>query len=106
MKFLLTLICLTLFALQGISFANVEKEINIENEIPIRDKTYNLIQKRKKEAEDLIFEGVELKKKGYEENNEELTAEGNLKKKIGEDQLIFLKEEEIKHKNRDEVNVR
>lgn len=87
-------------------FANSKNEIDIENEIPIRDKTYYLIQKRKKEAEELIFEGIELKKKGYEENNEELTAEGNAKKKIGQEQLLYLKEAEIKHKNRDEVYVR
>lgn len=86
--------------------ANSTDEIDIENEIPIRDKTYLLIQKRKKEAEALFFEGVELKKKGYQENNEEFTAEGNLKRKMGEDQLQYLKEQEVKHKNRDEVYVR
>ncbi len=78
----------------------------MESEIPIRDKMHYLIQKRKKEAEALIFEGIELKKKGYKENREELTAEGNFKKKIGQEQLLYLKEAEIKHKNRDEVYVK
>ena len=78
----------------------------IRHSIPIRDKTFNLIQKRKKEAENLIYEGIELKKKGYKEKNEELTEEGNLKKRIGTDALKHLREEELKHKNRDEVYVR
>lgn len=105
MNFFFILI-LILLSSQNISFANSSGEIDIESEIPIRDKTYYLIQKRKKEAEDLVFEGIELKKKGYKENSEELTAEGNIKKKIGEEQLIYLKDAEIKHKNRDEVNVK
>lgn len=78
----------------------------VHHPIPIRDKTFKLIQKRKKEAENLIYEGIELKKRGNIENNEELTEEGNLKKRMGTEELSRLKEEELKHKNRDEVYVR
>ncbi len=89
----------------NLSFSNDVQE-DSRNEIPIRDKTYNLIQKRKKEAESLFFEGLELHKKGQKLNREDLIIEGQLKKKISRERLSYLKEQELKHKNREETDVK
>lgn len=67
------------------------------DEIPIRDEAYKMMEKRKKEAQELIVEGLDLIKAGQRKKNESLITKGRIKKEIGEKQLQVLKDQaEIK----------
>ena len=84
--------------------ANNQEQSNGAEEIPLRDNTYNLIQKRQQEAYELIFQGRELIKKGQKKNDEELITKGKIKKEIGEKQVKALKAQMEQNKNEDQNN--
>ena len=68
------------------------------DDIPVRNEAYKLVQKRKKEAQELIFEGRQLIKKGEKKKDKNLITKGQIKKEIGEKQLHVLKEQEQNNK--------
>ena len=70
------------------------------DKIPIRDEAYKMLEKRKKEARDLVSEGVSLMREGEKKKKEALITKGRIKKEIGEKQLGILKEQaEMKKKD-------
>ena len=72
------------------------------NEIPILDTIDKLILKRKEEAHKLIDEGKQLIKKGKNRQRQDLITKGQIKKEIGEKQLLILKEQADSKKKQDE----
>ena len=77
---------------------------NPQEEIPIRDSDFYLIQKHREEAHMLIEEGVKLIKKGEKRKNQSLTIKGKIKKEIGEKQLKSLKEQAENNKKENQNN--
>ena len=71
------------------------------DEIPIRDKTFQIMERRKIEAHKLISEGLEMMREGERKKNETLITKGRIKKEIGEKQLQVLKEQAEERKKED-----
>ena len=70
-------------------------------EIPIRDTTFQIMERRKIEAHKLISEGLEMMRKGEKKKDETLITKGRIKKEIGEKQLQVLKEQAEERKKED-----
>ena len=66
--------------------------VALAQEIPLRDKSYKILQKRQSEAKELIKEGRKLIKKGKKKNDQELVTKGEIKLEIGQKQLKLLQE--------------
>ena len=79
------------------------QEQGMANEIPVLDTIDKLILKRKEEAHKLIEEGKQLIKKGKNRQKQDLITKGQIKKEIGEKQLLLLKEQ-AKDKKKEEAN--
>ena len=79
-----------------------KQEVEKTNEILILDTIAKLIIKRKKEAQKLIMDGKELIKKGEKRKDKGLITKGQIKKEIGEKQLLILKEQADSKKKQDE----
>ena len=80
----------------------IDMQNSAVEEIPVRDSAYNLIQKRRQEAQKLIVEGRDLIRKGEKNRNKNLLIKGQLKKEIGEKQLKVLKEQEVERRKENE----
>ena len=71
------------------------------DEIPIRDKTFQIMERRKIEAHKLVSEGLEIMREGEKKKDETLITKGRIKKEIGEKQLQVLKEQAEERKKED-----
>ena len=72
------------------------------DEIPLRDATYKMIERRKEEAHKLISEGLDLMREGEKKKDEALITKGRIKKEIGQKQLDVLKEQAEQKKKDDQ----
>lgn len=71
------------------------------DDIPIRDESFKIMERRKMEAHKLISEGLGLMREGEKKNNETLITKGRIKKEIGTKQLQVLKEQAEQKKKED-----
>lgn len=74
------------------------------SEIPLRDKRYKFLQKREKDARELINEGRTLIKKGEKDKDENQILKGRIKLEIGQKQLMIVKEQFEQKKKEDQSN--
>ena len=102
----ISLFILCFIALSISVFAEEPSSQNQEDLIPVRDKTYVLIQKRKKESNELLIESERMILKAKAIKDSSLLAEGELKKQVAQKEIIRLEAEEKKHKDRDITYVR
>ena len=71
------------------------------DEIPIRDETFKIMERRKMEAHKLVSEGLEIMREGEKKKDTNLISKGRLKKEIGQKQLQVLKEQAEQKKKED-----
>ena len=72
-------------------------------DIPLRDNTYRLLQRRQEEARELMREGREMLDKGKKKKDQSLITKGTIRMEIGKKQLKAL-EEEARQKKEEDVN--
>ena len=90
-----------LFGASSSSSSSGSQQVATE-EIPIRDKTSKIMERRSIEARKLISEGLSLMREGEKKKDETLITKGRIKKEIGQKQLQVLKEQAEQKKKEDQ----
>ena len=82
----------------------MDQAMSMTDEIPVQDSVDRLLQRRIREAHELINEGNILIRKGQKKKNNSLLTKGRIKKEIGEKQLQFLKGQSEDKKSQDKLD--